>query len=269
MFGRLLKHEWRSNAVTLWILSACALGASVLAAVMLRYLMQLREDANAFAAAGLGMGLMFLIFGIIAYSVAVQIILLVRFYKNKFTDEGYLTFTLPVNSHQIFLSSLLNMFLWTLISTLVMILCILIMLVFGMDIEELLASYPADEIIDAVSLGTPPPALILVQGILGVLSGLIIPMTCLTIGATVAKKHKILAAFGIYYAISMITNTVESIISVALSVDYLSTDILDTAEQMTEYTTRVSIVNLLVQLIIATGCYFLSTYLMKRKLNLN
>lgn len=272
MFGRLLKHEWRSNAATLWILSACALGASILAAVMLRSLMELRADDNPFAAAGIGMTLMFLILGIFAYYAAVQIILLVRFYKNKFTDEGYLTFTLPVNSHQIFLSSLLNMFFWTLISTLVLILCLIIMVAIGVDPSEMSPSDPSDNAFDAMISNLPPAWLILIQILFGFLSGLITPMTCLTVGATVAKKHKILAAFGIYYVISMIASTVESIISVAFSQDFLDAGMsgtLDIMNQMSEYTTRVSIVGLLVQVVMATGCYFLSTYLMKRKLNLN
>ena len=49
--------------------------------------------------------------GIVAIAVccaASLFFMIYRFYKRCFTDEGYLTFTLPVTNHQILLSSIIN-----------------------------------------------------------------------------------------------------------------------------------------------------------------
>ena len=53
----------------------------------------------------LGMGLYFLFLAII---IAVSILVIYRFYVSFFTDEGYLTFTLPVGRHQLLNAKLIS-----------------------------------------------------------------------------------------------------------------------------------------------------------------
>ena len=86
-------------------------------------------------------------------------------------------------------------------------------------------------------------------------------MTCITIGAVLAKKHKILTAVAFYYLLSMVTNVIFSFLStMALMARYngAAVDIALMA-QLTQLITR---------LLLAVGGYFLSIFLMKRKLNL-
>lgn len=133
MFVKLLKQEWRATSKLLGIMSLAVLGVGVLEAVILR-MMVANQDIGAASIAvnsTLSSLMLFLSLAIVAYVIGVQILLIVRFYKNKFTDEGYLTFTLPVTCHQIFLSSLVNMVIWTVISGIVTVLCVGIILVVG------------------------------------------------------------------------------------------------------------------------------------------
>ena len=44
------------------------------------------------------------VMAIIASAVVTELLVFVRFYKNFFTDEGYLTFTLPVSRKDLLLS---------------------------------------------------------------------------------------------------------------------------------------------------------------------
>lgn len=266
MFSKLLKHEWRSNAKTLGILSAAALGVGLLGGVVLRVLTNADENSNALAVMGMGTSMIFIVLALIAYVAAVEIILLARFYKNKFTDEGYLTFTLPVNSHQIFLSSFLNIFIWTLLASVVMIICVAAMLLLGGVInEETIGLY--DEYLSYTGLQADAflSWITVVQALVSSAYSIVLAMTCLTLGATWAKKHKILAAFGAYYLISMAISIVNSSVTVYFSYDYLS----DSMEDLIAYNNQMAVVGIVMQLVIMALCYWLSTHLMNKKLNLN
>lgn len=52
------------------------------------------------------------IVAIITIAVVSVVIIIVRFYKNLVTDEGYLMFTLPVKSHQLIISKLIAGIIW-------------------------------------------------------------------------------------------------------------------------------------------------------------
>ncbi len=271
MFAKLLKYEWRSNAATCSVLSLCALGVSVLGGIGLRYLVaQGPLELETSAIMGIMMMLMAVIFSLAAYAIAVFVIQLVRFYKSRFTDQGYLTFTLPVSVHQIFLSSALNMLIWSVLSGLVVALCFLIMALFAtvgmefpVDMDQLLALL--EEILeldlypDGYGLAT------VLSGIVSTLSGVVLPMTCLTVGASIAKKHKILASFGIYYGISMVMSWIQGMMNL--------TAIFDTAlmnpDAYMEQMMNQLIVTTVIQAVLAVAGYFVSTWLMKKKLNLN
>ena len=133
MFAKLLKYEWKASAGLLGILSGAVLGVGLLGGVCLRYLFTLAKSVGDGAANDVGMlpllvFVMFAMLALVAYVVAVQIILVSRFYKSRFTDEGYLTFTLPVSTWQNYLSALTNILIWNTISALVMVtsMCLLV-----------------------------------------------------------------------------------------------------------------------------------------------
>ena len=50
----------------------------------------------------------FVICGISAFSFLYLILVVIRYYRNFFTDEGYLTFTLPVKRNQLLLSKFIT-----------------------------------------------------------------------------------------------------------------------------------------------------------------
>ena len=58
--------------------------------------------------------------------VSVYVLIAIRFYKHLFTDEGYLTFTLPVSRKQIFFSKVITATFWSALSFLVTLLCMAI-----------------------------------------------------------------------------------------------------------------------------------------------
>ena len=66
-----------------------------------------------------------MVLAIIAACFLVFFIICAHFYRNLMTDEGYLTFTLPVKTSEILWSKLITAMLWTIISVVVIGLCVL------------------------------------------------------------------------------------------------------------------------------------------------
>ena len=78
-----------------------------------------------------GLGLIFLM---IAINIAVFIMIVHRFYVSFFTDEGYLTFTLPLTIDCHLMIKLVSMFLWNLLTLIVTVISFLIILPFEISV---------------------------------------------------------------------------------------------------------------------------------------
>ena len=259
MFAKLLKHEWKATWGILGMLSLCALGAGVVGAVMLRLLIDAAETnqnnpLNAISPSVL----MFVLLGLMVYSVGGSILLYFRFYKNKFTDEGYLTFTLPAKSWEIFLASLVNILIWSVIIGLVV--CVSVGLILVLGLGDLVKNiFPADAWQQLLESVDGEVILNLAMNAVNAVSNVVVIMACITLGAVAAKKHKLLAAVGIYYGASTVRNTVSTIVMAST---------MESAQTFEKVMTVSSVSNALIGVLFAVGGYFLSVYLMDHKLNL-
>lgn len=271
MFAKLLKHEWEANSGLLGILSLAVMGVSVLVTVLLRF----ATADNVHVPDIVMVPVVLLIIGgflaMLVYSLGVQIIMLARFYKNKFTDEGYLTFTLPVTTHQILLSSLLNYLFWTIISTVVTVIAFAIPIVVGTTHQGLINQ----ELLDAVTYAfrimmaeegmAGYTTIVTISSVISVLSSLILVHTAIVLGCVMAKKHKILASFGFYYGISMVLSTVTSVLTFGVTMMDLT---LNNGTDVFGAMNGVMIIQMVIFAVVAVVGYFLSHHLMKNKLNL-
>ena len=240
MFAKLLKHEWRATRGVIGLLCVIILIAGLtIGGVMCRILtadevvMELNENTVASETAMSDMEEVICVLLIIAGVMAVAVcgagsvfVVVYRFYKRCFTDEGYLTFTLPVNQHQILLSSFLNSVFGVF---LVVLACFgAVMLAGGMFLLALNSTQEilwADvwlswqdvwqQLVDSFRKNIGQFALLGFSGLVSALSELMLLMLAVTIGALVAKKHKILAAVGVYYGIGMVQSFAYSMIVVS------------------------------------------------------
>ena len=237
MFAKLLKHEWRATRGVIGLLCVIILIAGLtIGGVMCRILtadevvMELNENTVASETAMSDMEEVICVLLIIAGVMAVAVcgagsvfVVVYRFYKRCFTDEGYLTFTLPVNQHQILLSSFLNSVFGVF---LVVLACFgAVMLAGGMFLLALNSTQEilwADvwlswqdvwqQLVDSFRKNIGQFALLGFSGIVGAFADMILLMLSVTIGALIAKKHKILAAVGVYYGIGMVQSFAYSMI---------------------------------------------------------
>ncbi len=288
MFAKLLKHEWRANRLLLTILTLSLAGVGVVATAVLRVLVNywdLLFDSDNFSMTMTGMGLVSVLVvcavGLAVYAAGVRIWLLIRFYKHKFTDEGYLTFTLPVKTWQIFWSSFLHMYIWMVISDIAVGIVLAAVLLIGTSTQGLVNQEAVDflkivwdwvvginwadiaEIFGSDMLFTA--ILALLQALISPFYTLIVPMACITVGAVIVKKYKLLTAIGLYLGVLAVSSVVSSTVSM------LPTMLIITSGNATNLTDMMNISTAIEFLITAgltvTG-YILSMRLMSKKLNL-
>ncbi len=222
--------------------------------------------------------MMVLIFVAIAAAVTgMQVLICVDFYKSLVSDEGYLTFTLPVKAQDILRSKLINASLWSFIIGGASILAMGIMIAAGiipmvgwrgfLDILESIvmldwSAFFANWEWEAVLL-------LLLGGLLALISFVntqLLYFAAIFFASVIARKHKVLAAIGCVYGVNMIYSLFSGIampiISVFSSIVGIGTDNPLLVMNLT----------LLIGCILLTGLnilfYYLTKYMMEKKLNL-
>lgn len=283
MFSKLLKHEWKANWGLMSVLALAVIGVALVGTIALRVLVNYGDmisDSNSVLVLllfPLGMLVFVSFLALAIYAAAVSFIMMFRFYKNKFTDEGYLTFTLPVKTSQIFLSSALNMLIWMVISVVLVAALCAAMILFGTATDglinmDIIRSFKEmDYIWEEMGymfgqiLGDGFGVLSVITILISPVYSVVLSMTCITLGAVVAKKHKILAAIGISYGASMVLSIISSVVTSIPSLLFIGDTSMESSDL---YFTLTMVGQLLIYVGVIVGGYFLSTHLMKHKLNL-
>lgn len=274
MFAKLLKHEWRAVSGALSILSLAALGAAAVATIVLRLLISYGDKAPALSTVG-GLLLIGSILALVVYAVGSLIFLLFRFYKSRYTDEGYLTFTLPVTNHQILLSSLLIILAWSAITITVVFFGLAMIILMGTTTSGLINTELLQDlrvIADAISTimtgQTKAQAITILAGVSIVVSFLMSTMlmvTAITIGSIAAKKHKVLASIAAYYIINMGVSLITSLVSIPIMINSANASSLS---ELASGTIGLLSFQVGLELVIIVAGYFVTAHLMKKKLDL-
>lgn len=270
MLKKLFKHEWRSFffaptlALIIFAVISILLDVSIFTPVW--------DSENPFLFLFDIMFVMIYYFSIIAVVLVPQIISVIRFYRNLFTDEGYLMFTLPVKTSDLLNAKLLVSFTWQLISyaavfTSVGTLGIALVNKFSDSVHEFFEDFfeAFEELGEIIveELGIPTWSfvlwivlIVLVSNILNILY----LYTCICLGQ-LFNKHKIGGAIGIYFGLNMITQFLSRLIMIPIM---LMEDVDITAGLVI----TLGLLMLLLFSAICVGMYFLCNHIMKNKLNL-
>ncbi len=261
MFTKLLKHEFRAVGRSIGPLSVAALLSSVVGyVIMLIATSNIEIESNSALTA-----LSLVLYGgiyifLMVYVIGASISLYVRFYRTKFTDEGYLTFTLPASTHQILLASIVNMIIWFFIIIVIMIICILFLIAPLIVEVNSNINFSAFEY-EAMAPSVPEVLAYIFQIVSSMCYSLILPLLSITLGSLYAKKHKLLAAFGIGYGINMAVSFVSSFLMIF---ELTSSDLI-----FETYSISFSmLVTSGISLILGIAGYFLMHHLIKNKLNI-
>jgi len=167
--------------------------------------------------------LIFSIIAIIASVFVIGFILLQRYYKNFFGDEGYLTFTLPVKTSAHLTAKLISGVFWMLLGGIGVVISVFVLVVFGtaekgqIINKEVLDTFSMlfKELFEMVGVGDGVAyiielvLLILIQCI----AQMLLFYLAITLGSIIAKKHKVLTSVGMYLGINAAAGTIINIIA--------------------------------------------------------
>lgn len=283
MLGKLLKYDLSALSRILIPLHLIAIGVAVLGCgagfvgysaswldsyAITSQMMDLVDLMTTFAA----LGLILCVLVLFSATIATFVVVTSRFYRNLFTDEGYLTLTLPVSAGQQVASKVLAGFIWMLVDGLVILACFLAIWASGegftpsTDITEsipmwLLAAASGERTLffgETVTWLTV--AGWMVRAALQMLFALLLSYASFALGAAIAARHKVACGIGllvgIWFAYGIVIGTVSIGIGFAFSFD--AGIAMDVISNMSACLEIVSI----------AGFWALCIWLLARKVNL-
>ena len=187
-----------------------------------------------------------LVFGglMITLGISTLILIIRRFKGSVYDRQGYLTLTLPVSEHQIILAKLLGAFIWSLISSAVLVLSIYIILVIiePNSVDFLAFKDLFQQYLDSISLS-------LISFILSTISGILCIYLAISIGQLFNEYRTALAVLA-YIVIQIVLGFV----GLNLRID-TNFNMMLTFEIFTD-------------LILIAGFYLGTYYILKNKVNL-
>lgn len=220
MFAKLLKHEWQANRSLMGLLCAIIGISGLVTGGILRYMTWSTVTGNEFMVVAYTIILTAAMLAIFGCCIGAMYLLVYRFYKSRFTDQGYLMLTLPVTTHQQLLSSIVN----TVISVALVGITALVSAAVGLSIFLISFEQPAAAELWQViadswnSLGEMllvSPSWLAFKGlqlVIAFLADIVLFMLALTVGAQ-ARKHPVLKGAAAYIGIDILVSEVIVLVS--------------------------------------------------------
>ena len=278
MLGKLFKHEWIAISKLLVVIH----GFILIFAILSRLFFEVSGGIEVVMAAGsnnitgiiAAMIIFVLVLFIFCAAMFTSVYIAYRFYKNVFTDQGYLTNTLPVTPAQIIISKGLTALLWTIIDLVVLGASLLILFANGEFMSVLLPALGQL----FTYLNTLPAFcwILLIMLLLSPFLMIIHMYFCVAVGSLV-PNHKILGAIGVYIISYVIIQILSTIVLAATGLGF-SVGSMDastanmTGAQASQYImgilTPMFLVSVICEIIAIVAFFLVTKYIMTKNLNL-
>ncbi len=300
MFSKCLKHEMKATMRVILPLLICMIVVSIAASVclgsLLSYISDIKiedmnfetngstdfeistdpEQSTTYNVLAMVTALLFIMFiGImIASVISVFALMARRFYTSFFTDEGYLTFTLPVTTDCHLLTKTVSMLIWNIANYAAIIIS------FGILILGIYISVPdffaMDDYVKMYletlfeSLGDifgGAIAFSVVELIVSSIASCLLLFLAISVGCMIAKKHRLIACVASYFIISGVVSEIITVITGIVSSQFVNVEA--TAENANLLAMAVLLISTLLYAAQGIGCYFGTRWILKNKINLD
>ena len=277
MLSRLIHHEWKETWRIPVISFIVILFLTLVCFICFRQMEPPADENSINAGAFVIMMLYCLIISCI--SMVVTTYIAIRFYRNLYTDEGYLMHTLPVTPRQLILAKLLVAALWVFVLSMLALWAICCILLFGLPamalvdmpvlISSLMEYFPQ-------IFGMGPVAFLLfyvVLSLVSAFSSVLIAYAAVSLGQ-LFTKHKVMASVLCYIGFTMLIQTISTLLMTpSLTRLVLSQDMVNTASGIPAYfgayMREILLISMAGSAICAVISYILTEYIMRRQLNLD
>lgn len=221
----------------------------------------------------LGSSIFALVVAIIICSVMIFLAIISRYYKNLFTLEGYLSFTLPVTPAQHIFTKLFVAVMFSFIGSVVSFLAVII----SLDGEVLTEVIKAVSYLFKTFLYKLPSAHLIFYIIEVVLLHFCLTCyqcllfyTCITIGQ-LARKNRVLLAFGVYFGYYYAVQILSTVFTIVFSsfidpiVDFIVT-LFETSPFATIHIIFIALI--IISIAVSAVLYVICNVIIRKKLNL-
>ncbi len=264
MLGKLMKYEWKATWKLLIPLNLFIVVMSILAYVTVQ-LDFFSSDSDLVQMTGMLL-IMTYVLSMFVISVVTVIYLIYRFYTSVYGEEGYLLHTLPVDKHHIIVSKAVVSVLWIILNLFLIYLSVLFLISTQERFVETLTEgfeFYMDAVNNYNKVSAFEVVMTLIASFFALLARVLKITACVSLGQ-LSSNHKVLSAIGFYYAIYVVQRMftllyymIQTLILKASDYAYYGY-----AGSSWEFT-------LLSSLIYSVIFYFLTWYMMDRKLNLD
>lgn len=260
MLGKLIKHEFRALSrfllpIHILLLVACLIG---------RFMFQAMDTMD-LPNVILIVSFVFLISIWIVVPCATSILIVVRYYKSLYTDEGYLTLTLPATRGQLLFSKAFAACVWSILDLAIVIAGLAIVVIIPQVYQN--SAEALNELEKALEMS---PSLFFWStvgiSVVGCFGNVALYYFSVSIGQLLSS-HRVLGAVIAYFAIPTVFSVLMLIIMFAVGYDPflgVSSDSLATTAFLSSYKAS-AIICILETFLFFGGTY----YLLKKKTNLN
>ena len=268
MLKKLFVHEWKDCWRLVGLMNLIVIGLTVIGAVVMQSDTWSFASENEVIRLTMGLYVMAYIASVVALSLVTIFFFYNRFYKNLYTDQGYLMHTLPVTQHELIWSKTFVALIWQLIGGFVMVASIFSFFFSMLDSEDKKSFW--SDLFEGLSEIPRNPYMIMII-ILGILIAIVSMFMNIFMGyaaisiGQLFKKQKLLGAIGIYIGLYMLLQMVSSYSMVF--VNFVSVDTYSYDKMMRTILTLLVVI-LLVEAAATTAFYFISAHIMKNQLNL-
>ena len=207
-------------------------------------------------------------------AVAVFVLMVRRFYSSFFTDEGYLTFTLPVTVDCHILTKTVSMMIWTVISDVVILVSlgaffggIYIItpesftmseydkLVFEAVISQIFEMYGGSIVFGIIS------------AIFSGIASYLLLFFSISVGCMLTKKNRFIVCAASYLIINGVVSQIITTVMGVLSFVFSGMEVNESMFDL--YGMTIMLVSTLLYIAQGVGCYFGTKWILKNKINLD
>ncbi|MDE7285144.1 MAG: hypothetical protein K2N85_16410 [Lachnospiraceae bacterium] len=292
MLGKLFKYEWKGFRFPILIMLIVLVGTTALTCGVLLSINPQYDDAfRGFSVSSLILSIFLYYFGIIGCSLGVVLVIAIRFYKTCYSDNGYLTHTLPVSTQKILNVKIISSFIAVMLMTLAVAATMFIIINVGINhivsialteegyknfrnieearrefFKEFSSFFGSFKDVFGISLGSYI-AYMIVYYIIAAISNIVTVLGCVSLGQLYAK-HRVIGAIIAYFVVQFIMQILMRFAMIPMYGRMMSK--VGSHEKTTIFGFMMPTMNLILLLLVimAVIMYLINLYMMTKKLNL-
>lgn len=284
MLSKLLKYEWKGFCSPFLIMIAVLAGVTAVTCGIIFTIDPAYDEAVfGYSIMALVLSILLYYFGIMGCLIGTLLIIAIRFYKTCYTDQGYLTHTLPVSTRMLFNAKLLSAVLFYI--TMILVVAASAFLIVQVGFHHIISVGASEmgygyaemrsEIASAMEYLSEEfqyefgmsfggyMAYIGIYALIGCIANIVIILGCVSLGQ-LFTRHRIVGAIVAYFGAQF----VQKIFGWIASIPMYSRMLTDYSASAFEYMSPTMNLSLLFVVAFAVAMYFVNLHMMTKKLNL-